>query len=75
MAKVMISVPDELLVRIDAHARRSGTTRSGLLQELAERELALAGQVRSRAVRAALEGAGPHGGEGARHVRVLRAGR
>ena len=31
MAKVMISVPDGLLSRIDAEAERRGTTRSGLL--------------------------------------------
>ena len=49
MAKVMISVPDDLLSRIDQHARRCSKTRSGLLQELAERELA--GQDRNRAAR------------------------
>lgn len=39
VAKVMISVPDELLKRIDAHAQDVGESRSGFLQLLAEREL------------------------------------
>ncbi|MEX2106108.1 MAG: type II toxin-antitoxin system HicB family antitoxin [Solirubrobacterales bacterium] len=39
VAKVMISIPDDLLERLDARAKASGETRSGLLQRLAEREL------------------------------------
>jgi hypothetical protein len=39
VAKVMISIPDELLERLDARAKAAGETRSGLLQRLAEREL------------------------------------
>ncbi len=42
VAKVMISVPDALLERIDAHAQGAGETRSGFLQRLAERELEVA---------------------------------
>lgn len=40
VAKVLISIPDELLKRIDEYARRSAETRSGFLQKLAEREIA-----------------------------------
>jgi hypothetical protein len=40
MAKVMISFPDALLERIDSHASARGETRSGILQRLAEAELA-----------------------------------
>ena len=40
VAKVMISVPDDLLERLDAQARANRETRSGFLQRLAERELA-----------------------------------
>jgi hypothetical protein len=40
VAKVMISIPDELLERLDTRAREKSETRSGLLQRLAERELA-----------------------------------
>ncbi|TME38408.1 MAG: ribbon-helix-helix protein, CopG family [Chloroflexi bacterium] len=39
MAKVMISIPDELLARVDAEARRRMTTRSGLLALAISREL------------------------------------
>ena len=39
VAKVMISIPDALLERLDARATAAGETRSGLLQRLAEREL------------------------------------
>lgn len=39
VAKVMISIPDSLLDRLDAQARASRETRSGFLRRLAEREL------------------------------------
>jgi hypothetical protein len=40
VAKVMISIPDALLQRLDARAKTGGETRSGFLQRLAEQELA-----------------------------------
>lgn len=51
MAKVMISIPDGLLERLDARAKSSGETRSGLLQRLAERELEADEQRRRKEVR------------------------
>jgi metal-responsive CopG/Arc/MetJ family transcriptional regulator len=39
VAKVMISMPDDLLERLDAQARANRETRSGYLRRLAEREL------------------------------------
>jgi hypothetical protein len=39
VAKVMISMPNDLLERLDLRARELGETRSGLLQRLAEQEL------------------------------------
>jgi metal-responsive CopG/Arc/MetJ family transcriptional regulator len=39
VAKVMISIPDDLLKRLDARAKAVGGTRSGFLQRLVEREL------------------------------------
>lgn len=39
MAKVMVSIPDELLVEIDAEAARRSTSRSALLAAAARREL------------------------------------
>jgi metal-responsive CopG/Arc/MetJ family transcriptional regulator len=38
VAKVMISIPDDLLERVDALVAAHGETRSGFLQRLAERE-------------------------------------
>jgi metal-responsive CopG/Arc/MetJ family transcriptional regulator len=40
MAKVMISIPDDLLERLDAMAEANRESRSGFLRRLAERELA-----------------------------------
>lgn len=40
MAKVMVSLPDELLELIDAEVRRRATSRSALLADSARRELA-----------------------------------
>jgi metal-responsive CopG/Arc/MetJ family transcriptional regulator len=39
VAKVMISIPDKLLERLDTRARDVGETRSGFLQRLVEREV------------------------------------
>jgi predicted transcriptional regulator len=39
VAKVMVSLPDDVLARIDDEAERRGTTRSALLREAALREL------------------------------------
>jgi hypothetical protein len=39
MAKVMISIPDDLLSRIDDEAKRRGKSRSGFLQDAAHRAL------------------------------------
>ena len=39
MAKVLISLPDDLLERIDREAAERRTSRSALLQEAARREL------------------------------------
>jgi hypothetical protein len=47
VAKVMISIPDKLLERLDRRAKERGETRSGFLQRLAEREVE-AGEARRR---------------------------
>ena len=39
MAKVLISLPDDLLERIDREARARGSNRSRFLQEAAQRQL------------------------------------
>jgi Ribbon-helix-helix protein, copG family len=75
VAKVMISLPDDLLARIDERARRHGTTRSGLLRELAKQELRSDSATRSRAIHRLLSTAGEHGGRGAAEVRKQRRAR
>jgi HicB_like antitoxin of bacterial toxin-antitoxin system len=39
VAKVMISIPDKLLERLDLRAKEAGESRSGFLQRLVEREV------------------------------------
>ena len=39
VAKVMISIPDKLLERLDVRAKEAGESRSGFLQHLVEREV------------------------------------
>lgn len=74
MAKVMISMPDELLAEIDRIAASRKTTRSATMREFAE--AALEDRVaKLRAAMVALEigkHAEPHGGNA---VELLRAGR
>lgn len=50
VAKVMISIPDKLLKRLDARAKAAGETRSGLLQRLVEREVDSAEQRRRQEI-------------------------
>ena len=62
MAKVMISLPESLLERIDRESRRRSVSRSGLLREAALRELGRPDSAQIEAAldagRAALEGLG-----------------
>lgn len=55
VAKVMISIPDLLLERVDAAANAAGETRSGFLQRLAEGELKMADQRKGREIRDLLD--------------------
>ncbi|HYH53308.1 MAG TPA: type II toxin-antitoxin system HicB family antitoxin [Solirubrobacterales bacterium] len=55
MAKVMISIPDKLLERLDARAKEAGETRSGFLQRLAEREIQGAEERRGEEIRRLLD--------------------
>lgn len=75
VAKVMVSFPDELLRRLDHEARQRGTTRSGLLQQLVERELSAGSDDRRRRIARILEAAGRHGGRSAARVRAQRRAR
>jgi metal-responsive CopG/Arc/MetJ family transcriptional regulator len=73
MAKVMISVPDDLLARIDAHVQAEHATRSGFLQRLAERELRGELVNRRRTIEQLLDVAtGHYGGDAAKVIREDR---
>ncbi len=73
VAKVMISLPDELLVRIDAYVEAEHATRSGFLRALAERELGADDRRRAMRVAELLDTAtGNFGGDAAALVRADR---
>lgn len=75
MAKVMISLPDEVLSGLDRCAKARGTSRSGLLRELAGGEIARAGGDRRRRLEELLGDPAPHGGDGTAAVREARRDR
>ncbi|MGI9021373.1 MAG: CopG family ribbon-helix-helix protein [Solirubrobacterales bacterium] len=75
MAKVLISLPDDVLEELDARAGELGATRSGFLRELIERELDSAQGVRTARVRALLARPGREGGDATTAVRAARRSR
>lgn len=72
MAKVMVSLPDDLLERIDTQARARHESRSGFLRELAERELAAEASEERLEIEALLGGPVRLGGDAARLIREDR---
>lgn len=72
MAKVMISLPDSLLERIDAHARAHRTSRSAFLRDAAERELAIADAERAERIRTLLANPGHYGGDTVEFIKQMR---
>jgi metal-responsive CopG/Arc/MetJ family transcriptional regulator len=73
VAKVMISIPETLLERIDRLASERGETRSGFLQVLAERELGSQEDGDRKEIRRLLDLATkPMGGDAARIIREDR---
>jgi metal-responsive CopG/Arc/MetJ family transcriptional regulator len=74
MAKVMVSLPDDLLRAIDTEASRRGTTRSGLLRDMAAETLERRRGQRSRRMRELNREAGSHGGAVADLVKRHRPG-
>jgi metal-responsive CopG/Arc/MetJ family transcriptional regulator len=73
VAKVMISLPDELLERIDARARAEHETRSGFLRQAVEQRLAVEEEQRRQEIRDLLERAtGNFGGGAAELIREDR---
>jgi metal-responsive CopG/Arc/MetJ family transcriptional regulator len=74
MAKVMVSMPDELLAAVDAEARRAGTSRSAVLRGFADAALRRRRADRAEAMRALLSDASEHGGSAAERVKSTRPG-
>lgn len=74
MAKVTFSLPDNLLRAVDTEAARRGTTRSGLLRELAEQSMSRRSQVRAERMWALDKRSGDkgHKGRGAELVKSTR---
>lgn len=77
MAKVMVSLPDELLRDLDTAAHRDGDTRSGYLRKLAEAELSRRSRDRAERIAAITAGATPQrrGGDVAARVKAHRPDR
>jgi len=72
MAKVLISMPDDLLRRLDEAAGRSGETRSGFLQRVAEREIADGNARLRKELEDLFDLLPPAGGESGRWIREDR---
>ena len=72
VAKVMISIPDNLLERLDAQARANRETRSGLLQRLVEREISAENATRRQEFEDLLGPPINMGGDAARLIREDR---
>jgi metal-responsive CopG/Arc/MetJ family transcriptional regulator len=72
MAKVMVSMPDDLLAEVDAEAGRTGSTRSAVLRSFADTALRRRRADRAGAMRTLLKDAAPHGGKAAELVKASR---
>ncbi len=74
MAKVMVSLPDDLLAEVDAEARRGGTTRSAVMRGFADAALRRRREGRAAAMRSLLSDVSPHGGHAVELVKSTRPG-
>jgi metal-responsive CopG/Arc/MetJ family transcriptional regulator len=72
MAKVMVSMPDDLLSEVDAEASRLGTTRSAVLRRFADVALRRRRADRAVAMRLLLRDTARHGGAAAEQVKATR---
>jgi oligoribonuclease (3'-5' exoribonuclease) len=73
VAKVMISIPDEVLGRLDAYLSKTGETRSGFLRRVAEADIDAAEAARRKHFEDLLEKAtAPMGGNAAQLIREDR---
>lgn len=73
MAKVMVSMPDELLAEVDAEAARLGSTRSAVLRGFAEAAMQQRRQARAEAIAELIDRhAAGHGGNVAERLKAAR---
>jgi len=72
MAKVMLSLPDQLLASVDAEAERRGTTRSGLIRQFTDEAFRRRAQERAARIDALLAEPRPHGGDAVAELKRLR---
>jgi metal-responsive CopG/Arc/MetJ family transcriptional regulator len=72
VAKVMVSMPDDLLGEVDAEASRLGTSRSAVLREFADSALRRRRADRAAAMDALLRHPARHGGAAAERVKATR---
>lgn len=72
MAKVMISLPDDVLASLDAEAKRRGMTRSGLIRSHAEEARLRRAEVRAARIEELMADARGHGGDGVEQLKRLR---
>lgn len=72
MAKVMVSMPDDLLSEVDAEASRLGTSRSAVLREFADSALRRRRADRAAAIEALLRHTTRHGGAAGERVKSTR---
>lgn len=72
MAKVMVSMPDDLLAEVDAEASRTGTSRSAIMRDFADAALRRRRADRAAAMRSLLRDTSPHGGGAAEQVKATR---
>lgn len=75
VAKVMISIPDALLERIDIYAKSADETRSGFLQRLSEEAIAEDDAARRREIEELLGPPVNFGGNAAELLRQSRDSR
>ena len=72
MAKVMVSLPDDLLNEVDAQASRLGTSRSAVLRDFADAALRRRRSDRAAAMSVLLRQAGRYGGDSAERMKATR---
>lgn len=75
MAKVMVSLPDDVLKAIDVEAERRGTTRSGLLRVLAEESVIRRSRRRAERMAEISETGGQIVGRGGQVAELVKANR